>query len=171
MNSRPPSLRQLQAWLQLRELRLRALHAKLESRRQERDQAVLACQHQQVELGRLRAQRQAVQAWCTGPDAGIGPAGLALALAHDKLLVDRLERADDAALGLDRQRLRAEQALLQARAQCLQALRQQQAARRWLADWQRRYGAQDADSREAEAAEARLHAWPDGADDIGGRRW
>jgi hypothetical protein len=161
--------------LQLRELRLRALHAKLESSRRACDHALQACQRQQDEWARLQAQRRAVRAWCAGPGSRIGPAGLALTVAHDKLLADREERAESAWIDLERQRLQAEQALVQARAQWLQALRQQQAARRWLADWQQRYAAQAADATEAEAEDARaaigVKVWPAGGDDSAGPWW
>jgi hypothetical protein len=168
---RTPSPRHLQIWLQLRELRVRALHAKLESSRRGRDRAVLACQQQQADLAMLLEQRRAVRAWCAGPGSGTGPAGMALTVAHDRLLAAREERAEYAAIDLERQRLQAERVLVEARAHWLQALRQQQAARRWLADWQGRYAAQAADAAEAEAADAHSASRPAAGEVSGGLGW
>jgi hypothetical protein len=166
-----PSPQHLQVWLRLRELRVRALHAKLESSRQVRDHAVRACRDQQAEVAGLLEQRRAVRAWRAGPGASTGPAGLALTVAHERLLASRLERAEVAAIDLERQRLQAERVLDETRAQWLQALRQQQAARSWLVDWQKRYAAQAADALEAEAAEARPACRPAAGDDRGGPGW
>jgi hypothetical protein len=166
-----PSPRHLQVWLRLRELRVRALHAKLESSRQVRDQAVRACRLQQADVAGLLEQRRAVRAWRAGPGASTGPAGVALTVAHEKLLAARLERAEYAAIDLERQRLQAERELDEARALWLQALRQQQAARSWLDDWQKRYAAQAADALEAEAAEAHPADRPGAGDDSRGQGW
>jgi hypothetical protein len=96
---------------------------------------------------------------------------MALTVAHDRLLAAREERAEYAAIDLERQRLQAERVLVEARAHWLQALRQQQAARRWLADWQGRYAAQAADAAEAEAADAHSASRPAAGEVSGGLGW
>jgi hypothetical protein len=62
----------------------------------------------------------------------------------------------------------AEQTLLEARTQWLNALRQQHAARRWLADLEKRSAALTLDSSETECLEDRPPGLQDPADTAGG---
>jgi hypothetical protein len=154
--------------MQLREDRLRSFHVKLERARQDFDRAVLACQQKQAEQVQLKLRRQALRAWCAGPGAQTGPAGLAVAQAHDEWLADREERTECAWLDLMKARQFAEQALMEARAQWLNALRHQHVARRWLADLERRSTALTLDSNEDDWLEDRPPGQQDSADTVGG---
>jgi hypothetical protein len=166
--SEPDPRRSWRAWLQLREGRLRSFHFKVEQARLGFDQAVLACQQKQAEQVQLKLRRQALRAWCAGPGAKTGPAGLAVARAHDELLADREERTECAWLDLMKARQFAEQTLMEARAHWLNALRQQHAARRWLADLERRSAALTLERSETEWLEDRSPGRQDSADTVGG---